>query len=160
MLKIDLSHHHTINYIFKFTVLLQCLLVVGAVLVRLGQWQWHLSVRSGTRFDWIRGRGSAAVHVDSRLPSLHHLPPGPDGRTETYYLVTSRQDVYFILHGQIKAVNRAEQQTVQVRCLLYLTWPNQGRQQGRTTDCPGKMFTLPQLDTSRMLPGQDNRLSR
>ena len=38
----------------------------------------------------------------------------------------------FYIH--IKAVNRAGQQTVQVRCLLCFTWLQQGRQQGRTTD--------------------------
>ncbi|WP_040820478.1 hypothetical protein, partial [endosymbiont of Tevnia jerichonana] len=34
----------------------------------------------------------------------------------------------FYIH--IKAVNRAGQQTVQVRCLLCLTWTHQGCQQG------------------------------
>ena len=79
--------------------------LAGVVVVWFGRRKWHLRVRRGTQFDGIRGHGSAAVHVDSRPPSLHHLPPGPDGRTD-------------LLH------------------------PHQGRQQGRTTDGPSKMFTL------------------
>ena len=64
----------------------------------------------------------------------------------------------FYIH--IKAVNRAGQQTVQVRCLLCLTRLGKGRQQGRTTDCPGKIFTLSHLNTPRLGTGQDNRLYR
>ena len=64
----------------------------------------------------------------------------------------------FYIH--IKAVNRAGQQTVQVRCLLCFTWLHQDHQQGRTTYCTGKMFTLFHLVTSRPSAGHDNRLYR
>ena len=52
------------------------------------------------------------------------------------------------------AGNRVGQQMVQVRCLLFLTWTHQGHQQGRLTECPGKMFSLSHLDTSRNAHGE------
>ena len=134
-------------------------------MVWLGRRKWHLHVRRGTQFYEIRGHGSAAVHVESRPPSLHHLPPGPDGRTDLLHPHQGRQQggttdcpgkMFTLSHLDIKAVNRAGKQTVQVRCLLCLTWTHQGRKQGSTTYCPGKMFTLSHMVTSR----KDNRLSR
>ena len=43
----------------------------------------------------------------------------------------------------------AGNQTVQVRCLLCLTWLRQDWEQGWTTNCPGKMSTLSHLATLR-----------